>query len=65
MFFAGSGFDAAGNVDAPGAEGEDGLADVSGMETSGENDAEFSGFSRENFSGARPVDGSAGSAGCG
>ena len=46
MFSAGSGFDAAGNVDAPGAEGEDGFADISWMETAGENDAGFSGFSR-------------------
>ena len=61
----GARFDAAGNIDAPGAKGEDGLADVAGMETAGEDDAQFSGFGGENIFGARPVEGSAGSAGCG
>ena len=60
MFFSGCVFNSAGNVDAPGAKGEDGLAHIAWMEAAGDDDAHRSGLGRENLFGVIPVEGFAG-----
>ena len=56
IFFAGAGFDAAGDVDGVGADGEDGFGHVFGGEAAGEDDAvSFCGAAGEVQSAVVPV----------